>query len=218
MGWEGHFCAIIITQLRTESSVRSWAKTKQTHIFGLQFSDWNTDFLIFRVFLCEFVQNMGATHLSTDLKERIISYWQRFTEDHGFSPSYGSMADIFDVPKPTIFRLVKKFKSSGSVENVPKGHRKRLTTERQDRQIVIEAKKNPFVSAGYVFRTCVNTGKILFLYLILTDSFETKNFFKTINIVLLEFYDQNLLTHQQRYHLPFHLFINGTLWDLIADK
>ena len=87
--------------------------------------------------------------LDTQLKESIVSYWERNKEKNdGAGPTYSSMEDIFGVKRNTILRLIKRYKERGSVENLPKGHRQRYTTKRQDRQIILSAKRNPFLSAG----------------------------------------------------------------------
>ena len=85
--------------------------------------------------------------IAQQLKESIVSYWERNKDqNNGAGPTYPSMEAIFGVKSNTILSIIRKYKKTGSVENLPKGHRKRCTTERQDRQIVLDAKRNPFTS------------------------------------------------------------------------
>ena len=86
--------------------------------------------------------------MSDDLKEKIVSYYQRIKKDTGDFPSFGSMAKIFGIQKQTIFRLIKRFEQRGSVQNAPRGLRPKCTTGRQDRQMLLDVKRNPFITAG----------------------------------------------------------------------
>ena len=83
--------------------------------------------------------------LSTDLKVKLVSYYER-NRGQG-SLSYKSMSEIFDVPAQTIHDVIKRYLETGSVENKKKTGRPRKTTPRQDRQMVIECKKDPFKCA-----------------------------------------------------------------------
>ena len=44
-------------------------------------------------------------------------------------------------------KALNRYKKTGSVQNHPKTGRKRKTTARQDRQMVILSKKDPFMTA-----------------------------------------------------------------------
>ena len=61
------------------------------------------------------------------------------------------MAEIFDLPLPTIKTVIKNFKQRGTIESPPKTGRPRKTTPRQDRLMVIESKRDPWLVAGYVY-------------------------------------------------------------------
>ena len=82
--------------------------------------------------------------LSSDLKEKIVAYYERNSVE---GPTYKSMSEIFDVPLKTVHNIIKRYNETGSVENLPKPGRKRKTTPRQDRKMVIESKKDPFKCA-----------------------------------------------------------------------
>ena len=66
-------------------------------------------------------------------------------------PTYKQMAGIFDLPMSSIQTVIKNFKERGTVESPPKTGRPRKTTPRQDRQMVIESKRDPWLVAGYVY-------------------------------------------------------------------
>ena len=84
--------------------------------------------------------------LSLDLKEKIVSYWENNTTESS-SPTFKSIADIFDLPRKTVSDIINRYKKTGSVENLPKTGRKKKTTARQDRQMVILSKRDPFMTA-----------------------------------------------------------------------
>ena len=90
---------------------------------------------------------MGGKPIGEDLKEAILSYYQRYLEENKCAPSFEAMSKIFCVKRNTIFYMISKFKKTGSVANQPKGHKKRSTTKRQDRQIILDVKRDPFISA-----------------------------------------------------------------------
>ena len=86
---------------------------------------------------------MGGKHLSDDLKQRIVDYRANTIP----TPSYNAMNKIFNVPVTTMKDIVKKYSATGSVKNRTENrHRPRKTTVRQDRQIVREAKIDPFTN------------------------------------------------------------------------
>ena len=63
--------------------------------------------------------------MGEELKEAIVSYYQRKKEENGgLAPFMQSMAEIFGVKRPTVFYIIDKFKKTGSVTNLPKGHKK----------------------------------------------------------------------------------------------
>ena len=81
--------------------------------------------------------------LSDDLKQKIIDI-------HLANPdlSYGALSERFGVAKTTVRRVVANYRERGTVTNVKASGRPRKTTVRDDRRIVREAKKDPFITAG----------------------------------------------------------------------
>lgn len=68
------------------------------------------------------------SYLSTDLKERIVSYWEQNRE---VGATFRSVGRVFDVPHQTVSSLIKKYQETGSVENrIENRHRPRMTTDR----------------------------------------------------------------------------------------
>lgn len=92
---------------------------------------------------------MPGKQIASELKQAIVSYWERnHFKNGGQGPTMQSLSDIFGVKRHTIYHIIQKYKKSGSVANIPKAPRKKCTTARQDRQILIDVKRDPFVSAG----------------------------------------------------------------------
>ena len=86
---------------------------------------------------------MPGQRLSDDLKQKIIDI-HLANQDL----SYGALSERFGVAKTTVRRIVANYRERGSVTNIQASGRPRKTTVRDDRQIVREAKKNPFITAG----------------------------------------------------------------------
>ena len=85
--------------------------------------------------------------IALQIKEAIVSYWERNKEKNGGSgPTLSSLEEIFGVKRNTVFRILKKYKDTGTVANLPKGVRKRHLTARQERQVLLEVKRNPFTT------------------------------------------------------------------------
>lgn len=77
--------------------------------------------------------------LSTELRGRIIAY-----AENGMSMK--AIADRVGIPKATIGVTIKKFKERGHNSTLPKSGRPRKWKPRDDRLIVREALKRPFLS------------------------------------------------------------------------
>ena len=60
--------------------------------------------------------------ISEDLKNLIISAWQRYEQ------SYGYLAKTFNIPKSTVHSIVSKFKEKGSTANKDRPGKARSTT------------------------------------------------------------------------------------------
>ena len=79
-------------------------------------------------------------HYSADIKKLIVACH----EDEGLS--YNALAERFKMPKTTVRGIIKKYEKTGSVDNVGVGGKSRKTSAVDDRQIIVQAKRDPFVT------------------------------------------------------------------------
>lgn len=86
--------------------------------------------------------NRSGKHSSADLREKVVLYWQKN------SVTYKSLSEIFSVPVTTVKDWIRKYKTTGSFDRSVGSGRPRCTTERTDRRMVIDTKKNPFIKLG----------------------------------------------------------------------
>ena len=90
---------------------------------------------------------------SEDLKERIV---QSKLVD---GKSYSEVADTFRVSRNTVIKMVRTFQKRGSVASMMHTTgRKRKTTPRTDRHMVLEAKRNPFTTANRLVKVAEDVG------------------------------------------------------------
>ena len=66
------------------------------------------------------------------------------------------IAEIFSVPPTTVQTWIKKYKTTGSLDRTVGSGRKKCTSKRLDRHIIIETKRNPFITLGYVLQKYVS--------------------------------------------------------------
>lgn len=86
---------------------------------------------------------MVRTRYDKDFKFKIVNLFYK-------GESQISIAKKFGINKSIVSRLIKRYKASGTVENVNKGGRKRKTSERTDRKILRLFKMEPFISSQKV--------------------------------------------------------------------
>lgn len=76
---------------------------------------------------------------SDQLKERVV-------RAHESGLSYAKISKKFEIPKTSVYDIVKRHESRGTVTNVESSGRPKKTSAADDRKIVIEAKKNPRIT------------------------------------------------------------------------
>ena len=86
---------------------------------------------------------MTRVQYGEDIKIKIIDYFKN-------GESQISIAKRLNINKSIISRLIKKYKSTGSVKTIKSGGRPRKTNLRADKQIVRLMKQNPFLSSKKV--------------------------------------------------------------------
>lgn len=69
---------------------------------------------------------------------------------HKEGKSYNEISDEMEIPRSSVAYIVSKYNKTKQVLNVEGRGRKKITTARQDRAIVMEVKKNRRVSAGSI--------------------------------------------------------------------
>ena len=86
---------------------------------------------------------MGHDSLGLGLRKAIIS-------DYNAGMAQNELCSKYNLQKWTVSRLLKMYQSTGNVIVRHKGGRNRSTSKREDSQIVISAKKDPFKSASII--------------------------------------------------------------------
>lgn len=86
---------------------------------------------------------MARVQYNDDIKIKIINFFKN-------GESQISIAKRLKINKSIISRLIKKYKSTGSVKTIKSGGRPRKTNLRTDEQIIRVMKKNPFLSSKKV--------------------------------------------------------------------
>lgn len=81
--------------------------------------------------------------LSADLKRRIIRF-------HNGGKTYGDISKRLDIPRSTVFSIVKKFKQHGTVEALPGRGRKPKLSVRTERKLCREVNINPRVKLDVI--------------------------------------------------------------------
>ena len=88
--------------------------------------------------------------LSTDLRNKIIGAIEAGDKPFDISVRYGCHIS-------SIYRLMNKFLTTGSADDLPKSGRPKVTTPRQDRAIATVFRREPFSTAAEVARTTIGT-------------------------------------------------------------
>ncbi len=78
-------------------------------------------------------------HIKDEIKEIII-------KSHLKGKSYKTIADDLHMSESSVGKIVRRYKERGTIDNIKQSGRPRKTTPRDDRKIIIEAKKNPFAT------------------------------------------------------------------------
>lgn len=89
---------------------------------------------------------MARTRYDKAFKLKILEYFNN-------GESQISIAKRFGINKSIVSRLIKKYKTTGTIEVVDKGGRKRKTSTRTDRKIVRLFKNDPFITSRNVVKT-----------------------------------------------------------------
>ena len=84
---------------------------------------------------------MGKIKSYTSLEVRQI-----IVDRHKEGDSGRQIAKYLQIPRTTVQDVIRKFKERGHIETLEKPGRPRKTTEADDRKIVREVKKTPFIS------------------------------------------------------------------------
>lgn len=77
-------------------------------------------------------------------RDLVISDWED-KENHPIS--FRKLADKYQLPRSTVFGIVKRYKQNGRIEDAKRAPRKPVLSERESREIVRKVKVNPFLSA-----------------------------------------------------------------------
>ena len=91
---------------------------------------------------------MGGKRHSEELKNALVTYWQKNHLDPDWR--WAIVAETFSLPINTAKNIVKKYQRRGSVENDTSKHRRKSTTPRLDRLIVLTCKRNPHKTLRYL--------------------------------------------------------------------
>ena len=81
--------------------------------------------------------------LSSDLKSRIVAKYQA-------GNSYSKISEQLSVAKSTIQSIIKKYKSLGSTDNLPRSGRPRKINTRMARKIIRQVKYNPMITRNTI--------------------------------------------------------------------
>lgn len=63
-------------------------------------------------------------------------------KEHG--QSLNSIAKQFEMNSSTVKKIWKKFVTYGTIENLPKGYKKRKLSERDERRLCLNSRKHPY--------------------------------------------------------------------------
>lgn len=83
---------------------------------------------------------MTRIRYGTDFKLKIVELFNK-------GQTQASIARNLSINKSIVSRLIKKYKSTGTVEEANRGGRPRKTSHRTDRKIIRLIKKKPFISS-----------------------------------------------------------------------
>ena len=110
---------------------------------------------------------MPGSRLSKDLRERIVSVWRKSEVAKARGQikdvkSYLQIGEQFLVKKDTVKKIIKKFKETGEIEDLPVSGRPRITSPQDDRKIIRLANSDHKITRKYVSQINLNSFFIIF--------------------------------------------------------
>ena len=110
---------------------------------------------------------MPGPRLSTDLRERIVSVWKKSETAKARGQiknvkSYPQIGEQLQVNPDTVRKIIKKFKDTGTIEDLEVSGRPRKTSPQDDRNIARLANSNSKITRKYVSKINLNSLFILF--------------------------------------------------------
>ena len=114
---------------------------------------------------------MPGPRLSTDLRERIVSVWKKSETAKARGQiknvkSYPQIGEQLQVNPDTVRKIIKKFKDTGTIEDLEVSGRPRKTSPQDDRNIARLANSNSKITRKYVSKINFNFSVINNIFII----------------------------------------------------
>ena len=114
---------------------------------------------------------MPGPRLSTDLRERIVSVWKKSETAKARGQiknvkSYPQIGEQLQVNPDTVRKIIKKFKDTGTIEDLDVSGRSRKTSPQDDRNIARLVNSNSKSTRKYVSKINFNFSVINNIFII----------------------------------------------------